>query len=70
MPTPRSRRSIWGSTRDAEPGRLAQNVAAVYRALDPELPLQPLTEIFGEIADLEGFTADAGLYSAATGGGN
>ena len=50
-------------------GRLAQNVAAVYRALDPELPLRPLTEIFGEIADLEGFTADAGL-SAATGGGN
>ena len=50
-------------------GRLAQNVAAVYRALDPELPPQPLTEIFGKIADLEGFTADPGL-SAATGGGN
>jgi hypothetical protein len=50
-------------------GRLAQNVAAVYHALDPELPLRPLTEIFGEIADLEGFTADAGL-SAVTGGGN
>jgi hypothetical protein len=50
-------------------GRLAQNVAAVYRALDPELPLRPLTEIFGKIADLEGFTADPGL-SAATGGGN
>jgi hypothetical protein len=49
-------------------GRLVQNVAAVYYALDPELPLRPLTEIFGKIADLEGFTADAGL-SAATGGG-
>ena len=36
---------------------------------EPELPLRPLTEIFGEIADLEGFTADAGL-SAVTGGGH
>ena len=47
-------------------GRLAQNVAAVYRALDPELPLRPLPDIFDEIAELEGFTAVADL-SAVTG---
>ena len=59
-------------------GRLAQNVAAVYHALDPELPLRPLTEMFGKIVGLEGFTADAALsaatadaaLSAATAGGN
>ena len=50
-------------------GRLTQNVAAVYHALDPELPVRPLTEIFGEIADLEGFTVGVGL-SAVTGGEN
>lgn len=36
-------------------GRLAQNVAAVYRALDPQLPQQALLDIFDKIAELEGF---------------
>lgn len=36
-------------------GRLAQNVAAVYRALDPQLRQQSLLDIFDKIAELEGF---------------
>ena len=44
-------------------GRLVQNVAAVYHALDPQLPQQPLLSIFDEIAAMESIgtsTATAG----------
>jgi cyclase len=34
-------------------GRLAQNVTAVYRALDPQLPQRPLLSIFDQLVELE-----------------
>jgi glyoxylase-like metal-dependent hydrolase (beta-lactamase superfamily II) len=37
-------------------GRLAQNVVAVYQALDPEMAQRSRLDIFGKIAELEGFT--------------
>jgi glyoxylase-like metal-dependent hydrolase (beta-lactamase superfamily II) len=43
----------------SESGRLAQNVAAVYQALDPALERRSRLDIFGKIADLEGFTDPA-----------
>jgi cyclase len=45
-------------------GRIAQNVAAVYRALDPQLPQPPLVSIFDKIAELEGYAPNNGTVGA------
>lgn len=38
-----------------ERGRLAQNVLAVFYELDPEMERVDTREVFGRIAELEGF---------------
>ncbi|MET9030837.1 MBL fold metallo-hydrolase [Nocardia sp. NPDC004168] len=49
----------------SEHSRLAQNVAAVFYALDPDMPRRPRMQTFDKMAELEGFSHSTAVHKSS-----